>query len=211
MAGFNEILVGRFARALQKLTGIKGSVPTATLSSDLIAVWPFFNGAENRYLDSWERFGTATQVAAVAAQFGSVRFRNPPGSNVIAVVERITSATGNAGVGGADQPSLTRSHIATFQVDLANPVATGNTSLDSRGRPSPTCIMSNQAPAPAIGSLLMIQMAPANVTIDYIIDTIHEIPLLPGSMLQVNSAVTNTLFSVSFLWRERFLEDSERS
>ena len=211
MAGYNEILVGRFARALQKVTGIKGSVPTSSLSSDLVATWQFFSGAENRYLDSWERFGTFTQVAAVVAQFGSVRFRNPPTSNVVAVVERITTTTGNAGAGVADQPSLTRSELATFQVDLANAVAMGHTALDSRGRPSPTCIMSNQAPAPAVGTNLLAVNVQANATVDWIITDIHELPLLPGSMLQVNSAVTNALFTVSFLWRERFLEESERS
>jgi hypothetical protein len=51
----------------------------------------------------------------------------------------------------------------------------------------------------------------ANSFFDFIIDTIHEFPLLPGDAIQVQSGVANQASNISWMWRERFLEESERT
>ena len=57
LAIFNEIENARYARMLQKLSGVKGNAPVRQLAGEVMAVLPIFNGAENRYLEGWNRFG----------------------------------------------------------------------------------------------------------------------------------------------------------
>jgi hypothetical protein len=96
MARFNEILVGRYNRLLQKLYSMKGPVPAPQLASEISTTFNLFNGPENRYLESWALFQRAIIFAAVAAQVNAVRLRNPAGSNVVGVVTLIQLATGAA-------------------------------------------------------------------------------------------------------------------
>ena len=64
MAVFNEILVGRFNRALQKFTGIKGGPPAPTHSTEIMPVIPFPIGREFRYLESWALWGGPFVIGA---------------------------------------------------------------------------------------------------------------------------------------------------
>src|SRR5207245_11471807 len=90
MARFNEIQVGRYNRFIQKLLQIKGPPSMAQVATEMQPVFQFFNGAENRYLEGWLRYGQAASVTAGGAgTFFMVRLRNPATSNVIAVVEKI--------------------------------------------------------------------------------------------------------------------------
>src|SRR6516165_1379087 len=92
MSLYNEILTGRFNRALQKFFGIKGGPPAPQLTSEISVAVNLFWGAECRYLESWNRFGAGFDVAAVAANSGAVRMRNPAASAVVAVFEKISIA-----------------------------------------------------------------------------------------------------------------------
>src|SRR5258708_10109219 len=89
MAKFNEILVGRVNRGLQKLFGIKGGPPVPTLASEVMPVHPLFSGRENRYLEGWNTFALTRGQVAVAGITPVVRLRNPVGSNIIAIFERL--------------------------------------------------------------------------------------------------------------------------
>src|SRR5215813_11736817 len=90
MAKFNEILVGRFNRALQKFTGIKGLVPAPTLASEIMPVFPLPFGVENRYLESWSRFTAIASTGGAVGVQPIVKFRLPANSNIVAVLERVT-------------------------------------------------------------------------------------------------------------------------
>src|SRR5437899_5615173 len=92
MARFNEILVGRYNRFLQKLFQIKGSPPSPQLGGDIQPSFAVFSGVENRYLEAWQKFGNTIVAAAVAAQNSAVRIRNPVASNVVAVLEKVSIA-----------------------------------------------------------------------------------------------------------------------
>ncbi len=202
MAIFNEILVGRYNRALQKLFAIKGSPPLRQLGGELLPVISIFRGVEDRYLESWDRFGIVMQAAGGVGQFSAVRIRNPAGSNVIAVFEKIL-LTGNAvqqyqavlGVQGSD----------------LTPVGSSGIRLDARGRQSPQLILSNSTNFVAAGTNLFILSGQSSVNYDYIWDENQEIALLPGDALTISTNVVNVNIVCNFMWRERFLEESERT
>src|SRR5437867_11264948 len=94
MALFNEILVARYNRALQKLLGLKGAPPSPQLSPEIDVTLSAPGGVEERYLWGWESFGFAQTTGAVAEQNTAFKLRNPPTSNVIAVVFKIMVTAG---------------------------------------------------------------------------------------------------------------------
>ena len=203
MATFNEIQVGRFNRFLQKLLSMKGDAVMATLNPELQAQLTLLNGVENRYLEGWDRFGIVQTVNAVATFQSSVRVRNPTGSNVLATFEKITGTQGTAG-------NLQELSVGVAG-DLATIVTPINVFFDKRGRAAPSLIVSSDASGSS-GSLNVIHRinVGASAPYDYQQNEDQEIPLLPGSCIQLSSAVNSQIIA-TFWWRERFLEDSERS
>jgi len=202
MAIFNEILVGRFNKALQRAFAIKASAPVRQLGGEIMPVYPMFRGVEERYLESWGIFFGAVTVAAVAAVTGAVRLRNPTGSNVIAVVEQWNFFS----TVGADQPLLETDITNT---DLAN-VGRGNTGGDSRQTSLSALITSNGTTGAGAAQLLVRAVNGANITTDFISTLDQELVLLPGRSLQLRSQIVNTSVVESLRWRERALEESER-
>src|SRR5258708_33716745 len=89
MAIFNEILVGRYNRALQKLLGIKGSPPVRQVGGEIMPILGMFYGVDNRFLETWYRYAFNFDQPAIAGLTTAVRFRNPAGSGVIAVLESV--------------------------------------------------------------------------------------------------------------------------
>src|SRR6516164_6184652 len=139
MARFNEILSGRFNRALQKLTSIKGEAPAPVLGSEILPVFPMFFGNENRYLESWQTFGSLSGISAVAAQFSIFHFRNPTGSNVIAVVTKLTLSNTQAAV-AVDNMIVEGPNPSTAADDMGS---TPNfCRFDARGQQNPVCKLS---------------------------------------------------------------------
>jgi hypothetical protein len=205
MARFNEILVGRYNRYLQKLLSMKGQASLVTLSDEMFVALPLFTGVENRYLEGWERFAVFNRVAAVAAQIQGVRLRNPSGSNVVACIESIKITNDTA---AADSPVVERGPTTA---DLATVTALSTNRLDPRGRPQPTLIRSTGDVTASRLTGVWQASFPANSHTDFIQDEAQEIPLLPGDAIQGLTNVTNQVVIVSFVWRERFLEDSERA
>jgi hypothetical protein len=206
MAVYNEILSGRFNRALQKATSIKGPPPVRTLGSEILPVFPLFWGADMRYLESWDRFGAfISQAAGGAGNFAQIRLRNPLGSNVIAVFEKISWFNGDA---AADSVALT---VGVSAGDLVTGVALTANRWDPRGRPQPTLVASrgtpNVAPTANQGGFIV----PAGTQYEIITTDIQEIPLLPGDQINIGTTTNNQTGNCTFWWRERFLEDSERT
>jgi hypothetical protein len=208
MARFNEILVGRYNRFMQKLLSMKGPASLTQLAGEMQAVFPFFSGVENRYLESWHRFGVLMQIAAAAANQSAFRLRNPAGSNVIAVFEKILDQNNSA---GAETDGLSQGAAG---VDLATPFAFTTTRLDPRGQQNPTLILSQQnttVSAPSLADAFLTWNMPANTNQDLILYENAEFTLFPGDAIQLFSKNVNLPLSTGFIWRERYLEDSERA
>jgi hypothetical protein len=201
MARYNEILAGRYNRMLQKVFGMKGGAVAPQLASEIAPSIVLFNGAENRYLEGWDRFGVGFGQAAVAAQSSGVRFRNPAGSNVIAVVEKLTVSESVADVTGALFENGFITDLASLDV---------NRRLDGRGRSAATCITSHTSNPPSAVQFATLPLQ-ANVPYDFVVDEDQELTVLPGDGIQVRTGQNNVLLLVTIIWRERFLEDSERT
>lgn len=210
MARFNEILAGRLNRALQKFTGIKASAPTPQLATEIIPVLSMFWGAENRYLESWNRFATFQTAAAVAAQFSFLKFRNPVGSGIIAVFEKMFCFNANA---AAVEMALSGPALATSGAADGSALAAGSIlRLDPRGNPSTNLILTNGANGTGSNmfSIWAATLAANTGFGEVIVTDIQEITLLPGDAMFIASLAANTILSAGATWRERALEDSEK-
>lgn len=205
MAIYNEILVGRVNRSLQKAFAIKGDAPTRQLGSELTPSVNLFWGVEQRYLESWERFGVIVTQPAVAAQTADIRLRNPVGSNVVAVIESIEVS--NLGAAAATIFGYNGAVVA----DLATGVSNPNGRLDARGRPTATLLASRTSngafPGGAWGAIVLLP----NTTWQFVLTDDQELTLLPGDCVQISMQTVNQSVQVGARWRERFLEDSERT
>lgn len=205
MARLNEILVGRFNRGYQKLFGIKGGPPVATLAPEIMPSHVVFSGREERYAQGWDTFWAAIQVGAVAAQSSGVRFRNPPNSNFLATFEKINFWTSVA------DPQGTMIRSGPLTTDLTTIVTLPSARMDARGRQNPSVVISDQnAPVVAGQNPAIVPLA-ANSSFDYIWTDIQEVVLLPGDRIDVITQVVNANLTVNVIWRERFLEEPERT
>jgi hypothetical protein len=209
MARFNEVLTGRYNRFLQKLLQMKGGPPAAQLASEITPNIQFFSGVETRYLEGWERFGNGIVVAGVAAQTTAFRLRNPPNSGFVAVLELL--AAGN--LAGNDTMQLTNS-IAPHG-DLS--VIDSGVQLDNRTRPNSSLICSHTTAVPPITlttprAVAVRQAGPTSMA-DFIISDDQEITILPGMTYQMQdtAANLNQAFIITYIWRERALEESEKT
>jgi hypothetical protein len=208
MAVYNEILVGRFNRFLQKHFGMKGSPPAPQLGGELNPTISFLSGVENRYLESWERFGNGVVQPAVAAQTFAFRFRNPPNSGVVAVLEALAASN----LSGNDTMQLTNS-IVVPQTDLGT--LDSGAQLDNRTRPNSSLIVSHGTGVPPITltsqRAIAVRQAGPTVMADFILFEDQEITILPGMTYQIQdtAANLNQIGICTYIWRERFLEVSE--
>lgn len=214
MARYNEILVGRFARGVQKLFGIKGEVPTASLAGEIGVTHALQSGRENRYLEDWQMYAGRESLGGVAAQDSVVRASNPSNSNIVAVIESMFlfvsspvngdiflefAATGNNGsLGGSPTPAAFDSR--------KNPPGTGNNGA--------ALVLSGTNNIGQGNHIVFAEVILPNVntlTNEFINYEQQEIVILPGADLQFRSVTLNISFTVMLRWRERFLEESERT
>jgi hypothetical protein len=205
MAKYNEILTGRHNRFIQKLFSMKGPPPAPQLSGDIQMSHSFFHGAENRWLESWNRYGIGIFVPAIVGQVSVYRLRNPIASGVIAVLEKVHIAITAAVVTEVDYavtPPTTvdqNSGTATFPVDYRQGLNT-----------SSTLVSSINTGVPIIATTVIGRPILNANNYDAILSAVQEITLTPGCAFQVQSTVVNQALIVSLLWRERALDDSEK-
>ncbi len=208
MGIINEILVGRFNRGIQKLLAIKGSPSTPQVAGEFYpTIDTMEGGVENRFLFGWNRYGTGLVAAGAAGQISPVRFRNPAGSNVLAVLEKI-------------QVSFTDNPDSDFSMQAADgttgdlSATTTGIGLDFRTSQSfpgsnSVCILSQQSLTASLPFTIMRWHMLRATVVDLILTRNQEITVLPSVVYQWQGGGTQQL-QVSVIWRERFLEDSER-
>ena len=205
MALYNEINVGRFNRFFQKHLGMKGGPPAPQLAGDLQPGLSVHSDDENLYLEGWESFAISVLYAASVGNVNEFRIRNPGTSNVIALVEKIMVAT----------VTVTRADVQYGQpgADLGTSQQANIRSIDSRGRPGSTLVASSAQPAAQsqIGTNIWVSNIAVNTPFDVMFTDAQRFPLLPNSALQVSFNVANLASFVAVWWRERFLEEGERT
>src|SRR6266851_401961 len=200
MARFNEILTGRFNRALQKELQLKGGPPSAQLASEIMPTYPFFRGREARITEEWRTYAIVLLPVATAGQVSGCRLRNPIGNNVIAVIERISFHNRTA----------TDDHLLIF---VTSKVTANGVSLDSRqapeGQGSTIKPSSGNSITQFAGSQIGQFAAAQFVEVTILVSGIQELPLAPGSTITLATIGANEALVSSWQWRERVLEESE--
>ena len=205
MARYNEILVGRLNRFLQKYLAMKGEAPAPQLASDWTPSILFDSpAADLRYLQGWETFGSFFNPPAAAGFNSGSLLRNPVGSNIIAVVERIAVQAGVA--------TFLELSVGAVNADLGSVTVT--TGFDGRGRQFGAGLKVSQnlvgGTVAGLGVVGLFNVVAA-VNLEHILDDLHCIPLLPGFGCEIRDTTVNHSVSGAWKWRERFLEDSERT
>lgn len=198
-----DIWLGRFSRFVEKLFNAKGGPVLVDIAPSLQMVVSIDSGVENRYLQGWNIYHGSSGVAAVAAQFSRFLLRNPPGSNVLAVVEWINTNSNSIDMA-----------VTTGQPNLANVQAAGTLlrRLDARsGFIDSTLVVSTDNSATQFPGTAAVIIKPNSGTGPYmpILSVNQEIPILPGDALWFASDVVNVPIQVNIRWRERALESSE--
>jgi len=203
----NENLAPRYPKFVQKLFGMKGPQSTPQISGEIAVTMNVFAGVENRFLESWDVFAGANGNVPNVAGVAGVKIRNPGGSNVIAVVERLSVSANIAG-----------SCTIELAINATDYVVTSNAAqaMDGRQRPRSTLITTTTNAATTGATL------GANTAIDFAILGINQPPVQlivvddqefvvsPGWALQVLGVTNNQSITFSIKWRERLLEESER-
>jgi hypothetical protein len=211
MALYNEILAGRYNRALSKLAGIKGEAPAPQLASEIAATISMFYGVENRFIEGWYRYGLAVVSPAVAGQFSVVRIAMPVGANVIAVIESCEIAAGANDIFNLIYTNLNPAgDFGTLNF--------GSMLYSSRASSTPGTLLTGSAAHVSFASTVGLIANPirkfaitANPSREIIQNENQELTLTSGEGYTVQPSTVNEAVTVSFLWRERPLEDSEKS
>ena len=206
MALYNEILAGRFNRFLQKHLSMKGGPPAAQLQGDIGSNIAFYTGIESMVHQSWDTYGSQLSVAAVAAQNGAIRLRNPVNSGFVAVIFKILAV--NVGA-AADTPQISQNG-PNFITDLTTPIVFTVQRLDARCKPTPGLIGSSQNNFAVSGNLIGRIGLGIGASGDFMNVDDQEIPLLPGDALTYSTVTVNQQATITWWWRERPLEDSEK-
>jgi hypothetical protein len=202
---FNEILVGRFNRYVQKLLVIKNTA-LRNLNPDLQVNLPLLSGVEERYLQGWNRF--AQEFVIVAPGVGNsagCRIRNPAANGVIVVIEYFT----------IDGPAAGdyRIQVGATTVDLATSAASQGR-LDPRGNPASSAVVSITSAASTTATLgnaatFRESVSVAFGLVQFPATVNQELTVLPGDAFQIQNQTANQAFTASAIWRERILESSE--
>lgn len=178
-----------------------------TLSDEMFFVFPLFNGNENRYLEYQYLFGFTGSTAAVASNVSAHQLRNPAGSNVIATFTKIALFPQNAA-------GTVNFSIGAQATDIATPIALTSVRFDPRGNPQPSIVYSQQNTTPSLAGLantFFVGQQSSTFTQDCVLFEDEEITLLPGDAIRVVTSAVNQALQIIVMWRERFLEDSERA
>lgn len=211
MARFNELQVGRYNRYFQKILSMKGRASVVTLADEIIPVLPISAETEDRFMQGWDSYALGDAVAGVAAQQGVYALRNPAGSNVVAVITRLNIQVSAADIIVVRMQNGNTSALAGGTAGIAA------VNLDTRSpRRAATLINAflNSAAPPNLGQPIaqMKTGAGGATPVEMCINTPQdEIPLAPDTHLEILTFSVNNSMQVTVRWRERFLEDSERS
>jgi hypothetical protein len=212
VALYNETLAGRFNLFIRKKHSMKGNAPAPQVGPELTHVLgtdvPLIDTAD-RVLAGWKSYYWQGTLAA-SANVGTVELRNPLGSNVFAVIERVQA--------------LIRGTAAEFLLDVRGNAAgiaggTPGFSRDARVaapggvRGVSVCLVTS-ADNIADGSDLQFVYADVvsgvQSSFNPIKGIVDEWVLMPNDGWGLmKTAANNEQLNVSFWWRERALEDSE--
>ena len=204
MARFNEILVGRYNRFLQRLLSMKGGPPAPQLASEIqpqmdVEALP----VELRFLLGWHMYHQTLSQGASVGNTSGVQVRNPLTSGMVAVLTSIQIS-----VGGAEPVTLSQT-FGGVTADLTN-VFNGQRA-DSRAKANSSLALSSFAPAADLAGIVFTATIQAVNPFEFLNKEYDAIPMLPGHTIRITGNTVNTQLLVHFKWRERPIEEGEIS
>lgn len=211
MALYNEILVGRFNNLIKKWMSFKGQAPAPQLAGEITPAFNIPMGVETRFLEGWYRYGWVTDLAATPGLTSAARLRNPEGSGMIAVIEscKLWSAA-------AQEIDIRQRANSSTNANLGTP--SNPFSLEERTGPLPkneitsSLQISTDLAGSQLGTAIWAMMMPAGgAPVELITYDDQQWVIDPGQWIQIFSNLANTRWMANFTWRERALEESERS
>lgn len=166
-------------------------------------VIPYLEGNEDRYLQGWNRYFFSLGITGGAGQSAQSQLRNPVGSGIIAVLERLgirtnTASTSAITVGYQSGPAA----IA----DLTTIGSAGR--IDGRIQPGSTMIPSTTTNG-AVFVPAIFQLTVTGTESQLIVTPNQEVVFTPGSAISIFDNVVAETLTVSYMWRERVMEQSE--
>lgn len=202
-----RIETGRFGEQLRRLLNLKSNEGPSDIAPEMNAVFVLESDRSEWAIHKLERWVRANIVRSAAAGFvGKAQIRNPSGSNVLAVIERLRFAPA-----GAAMTMIVRLVLkSTDYTTVSGPSAALDTRWYQGGAVAALSplIRSSQASdaAPDTGSEIFRGTVPtAGIVLE------APVALLsPGYALEVQGETANTAFDVNWLMRERPLTPAER-
>src|SRR5262249_24916361 len=163
---------------------------------------------EFRFLEGWNTFGGSCTVAASVGNLGFLQIRNTSNSNLLVAVTKM-----HVICAAADIPALglVRPGVAqgSTQTALSFDARTGTGASTA---PSSAVFTSGAVANPSAGATTVDQFAAGvNSNWDVFVDPEQVPVLLPGDAWVLQSTTANQIFRAAIWWRERFLEESERT
>jgi len=204
MARFNEILVGRFNRFLQKFFSMKGGPPSAQLATEVSSQIQLADAdfIENRFVAAVNSWAFQANVAAGGAgNRSAIRLRNPTNSGLVVTVEKIAFAMITA-----DQPFVTRGPLQAPDLTTTLAALPRDSRLQTSGS---STIPSFSSAAVITGATIWIGAGVTNSMAEVIIDPHHEVVLMPQDIITLYAGVQNQTLNAQIWWRERPLEEGE--
>lgn len=192
----NEIQVGRYNGVLHKLLGMPEGAPSPTLATDVFPMLALeVDRPEWKFLGGERLCGGRMTDGNVAAQYSHVGLRNPAGSGMLVVVQKILIGfAANGAMYVALRAISTADNIyATYTRDSRWPGLLGSAKIIDH-----TTAVAQGTPYAYIRGLANTT---AQLTDPYV--------LHPGYDLLVRNAAVNVQVDCSFMWTERGFEPNE--
>ncbi len=205
MARFNEILVGRYNRFLQRLLSMKGGPPAPQLASEIqpqidVESVP----AELRFLLGWHLYQTTVSQGASVGNASAVQVRNPLNSGMVAVITSLQISMSQA-----EQVKISQT-FGGVTVDLTN--VFNGARVDSRAKTNSSLVLSSFAPVADLpGIFFQANLPSPALPYEFLNKEYDAIPMFPGHTLRVVGQTLATSLDVHFKWRERAIEEGEVS
>lgn len=198
----------RVNRWVEHFLNAKGNVTVADVEPSMRVSTIFATGVEDRLYQGFNRYYASTVTAAVAAQTSGWQFRNPVGSNVVAVLERLFVKLNHT---ISTNSNVNFSRDATAPADLTGGTQRG-VNLDIRAGGILSTAVTSQANTVASLNNVTFSVDVSggpNQGFDLVATVNQEIAVAPGDTWRIVDSTVNEIMLISVLWRERALETSE--
>jgi len=181
-----------------------GLLPDATLSLlPELGINMVLPSDELLYHMGWIRWTRGVNVAAVAAQFGVSRMRNPANSNIMSLIEGVLLTA--AGTSKFDLDLITGANSDFATVDLSA-IPRDARARDPNSTRAANCIISHETNGVGVTAAGMQFTILAN-TPTFI--PVTPLILRPFSAYVIGNNTVNTAYDLTWIWRERILNDQE--